>query len=349
MLDDRDTDDASERPAAAGDHAAGRLLDEQAATESFANLEPADRRRVADLQWLHSLLAQVLQRDAVARDRRITRVCLAVRDDAARQVQPGSDPRRTRRVWLAPVAMAAALVLAAVIFRGQISPPRSAIAAVESSLKEAQSSPDRRYHVQTQWQSPGGDVRERTGELWVRGATHFLLQQESPLGELFIGSNGEEHWLAPAIGPVFVADDLRAFEQMLPGKPLATPFLQVTTMLERLADRCDLSLAAEEELPAVDGKGTVRCTHVVGRKRVTEDALSPDVIELWTARQSGVAYRIVARWTSDPDRVGPREVQLNWAPLNEPVATEWYDHASHHQPDRRVIRRTDGDANEAEL
>ena len=63
----------------------------------------------------------------------------------------------------------------------------------------------------------------------------------------------------------------------------------------------------------------------------------------------GVAHRIVARWTSDTERSGPREVQLELAARTTDVAADWYNHAAHHAPDRRIIRREGGDASAVEF
>jgi hypothetical protein len=137
------------------------------------------------------------------------------------------------------------------------------------------------------------------------------------------------------VGPVLVGG--QRFEELLLGSHLTTPFLQVSTLLERLADRYDLSLAAEDEVPAVEGQGTVRCTRVVGRRRDPQDLLAPEVIELWTARQSGIAYRLRAQWNAM--NTGPQHLQLQLASLAAPQADDWYAHATHHAPGRRVIRR----------
>jgi hypothetical protein len=348
MLPDPRDDETLDAPHAPGDAAAARLLDERAAAESFANLDGAERLRAADVQWLHSLLQQALHRDAVARERRITRAGVAIAADAARVVQPASSGRLRRR-WVLPITVAAALVCAAVLYRGPINPPRTALAAVQTTLKAAQSPSDRTYRIDTVMQPRGGSTRQLTGELWVRGDTHYLLRQEAPLGQLLIGGNGREHWLVPPLGPVIVSAELNRFQQLLEGKPLVTPFLQVTSLLERLADRYDLTLAPEEELAAVEGTGTVRCTHVVGKLRDADDRLSPAEIELWTARQSGTAYRVLARWTPEADRPGPQQMQLQWVPLPEPLATDWYDHAAHHPADRRVIRRGGEEAVDFEI
>jgi hypothetical protein len=337
--DDEPVDPAN----AAADAVAAKLLDDAAGDDvsqpsPVSQLPAGDRRRIADLFWLHSLLQQVLHRDAVARDRRVTRACLAIRDEATRQVQPATQGQTSRSRWLVTSVAVAALVLVAVFMRGTQGPPQQAVAAVQSTLREMQSGGDRMYHVDMEWRLSGDSpAAHRTGDLWVRGNTHYLLRQQGPLGELFLGSNGKEHWAVAALGPVIVSNQPRRFEQLLEAGSVATPYLQVTSMLTGLADRYELTLADEADLPATEGQGTVRCTHVIGRKRDAGDLLSPDVIELWTARQSGIAYRIEARWTSN--RGGPQKLQLQLMPPTAPPPSDWYDHASHHTPDRRVIQR----------
>jgi len=339
MTDDRFDDEPIDPPRAVAETAAAQLMDDAVPADNYTRLTPAERMRVADLQWLHSLLQQTLHRDAVARDRRITRACLAIRGDAARQVQPAAQRATRRPRWLVPSLVAAALIAVAVLMRGTgQDPSRMAVAAVESTLQQAKSSEDRLYRVETQWQPPGElPVVTLTGDLWVRGNTQYLLRQQSPVGDLYLGSNGTEHWFAAPVGPVVVGNQPRRFEQMALGKPVATPYLQITSVLEQLSDRYELTLADEEELPAAEDKGTVRCTHVIGRKRDPEDRLAPDVIELWTARQSGIAYRIRVRWTGESR--GPKELQVQLMPLTAPLPSDWYDHGPHHAAERRVVRR----------
>lgn len=338
------SNDAPQRLPGSDEDAAHALLDEQAAAEQFAGLSGEERRRVADLQWLHSLLQQTLRHDAVGRERRILRVCEAIRREALDQVQVATPPLRSRR-WIASVLAAAALLAAVLVLRIPFVPPPTAMAAVETSLKEARSSPDRLYRIEAVIQPPvGSELRKVNARLWVRGETHYVLQHDGLLGGLALGSNGREHWLVPPIGPVIVGNDPGVVQSRLLNSPLAVPFVQVTAILESLADRYELTLAPEQDLPAVDGHGTVRCAHVIGRKRAGSAARLPDIIELWTTRQTGTAYRVDARWHADAQLTGPREIRLQWTAMDGPLPSDWYDHAAHHAPDRTVMRRMGDDS-----
>jgi hypothetical protein len=117
------------------------------------------------------------------------------------------------------------------------------------------------------------------------------------------------------------------------------PFLQVATLLQRLADRYDLKLGPAGEVATSADSPAVWCTHVVGTKRDGSDALAPDVIHLWTARQSGVAQQVELVWNRADDQPGLRRVMLQLQPLATELPSDWYHHDQHHAPDRRVVRR----------
>lgn len=347
-----DPRDDAESPRA--DQIAGRMLDDGEATESvdadLRALDAAGRRRLADLQWIHSLVGMLLRADLPAREARIARACAAIQAEARQVTQPAIEvpARRGRFRWLAPTLVAAAVVIAAVWLQGPTHPRTTALAAVESSLKAAQVDQDRAYTVQSRIRMPSGNEHDFAAELWVRGATHYVFQQEGAFGGIVLGGDGAEHWIVPALGPVLVSDDRGAFDQTLIGRPLATPYLQVTSLLERMAHRYELTLLPEESLSTVDGGRPVRCLHVVGRSKADASEALPSVIELWAARQSGIAYRLRAQWDRPPGELGLMESTLELKSLPAVVAPDWYRHTPHHHPDRRILRRS-GDAGNADL
>ncbi len=310
-----------------------------------ASWTPSERRRAADGLWLNSLLQQTLRRDSVARERRVIRVTTAI-TDLARQVAatsvPVSSPAR-RRGWWAPVTAAAVCLLTLAIWRPFGAPGLTAVAAVQASLQEAAQASDRRYRV-TLLLAEESSTREVAADLWVRGGTHYVWRQAGPLGDFVIGSDGRHHWVTPSVGPVIVGTRRGLLEQAVLGEHAGTEFLQITSILARLAERYELQLLPEENLPAVDGSQTLRCTHVLGRRRpeaAETDGLPrpPETIELWTTRQSGIAQKLVLSWPK-----GVREPRLLGAtfallPLESPVEETWYSHEAHHAPDRRIIDR----------
>lgn len=353
MSNEFQDEEASQQALPQEDQAAHAVLEEAAPAEGCAHLSAEARRRVADFQWLHSLLQQTLRDDAQARERRIQRACEAIRREAvvlpaAPTPAPGTPAKR--RSWWTPAVVAAAVVVATLIIRWPHERLPTALAAVETSLQEARSSPDRLYNIEAVVMPPlGGEPRQVKARLWVRGDTHYVLRHEGWLGGLSLGSNGREHWVVPPIGPVLVSQDPGFLQSRLLNSPLAIPFVQVTSMLESLKGRYELTLGPEVELPDINGSGTVRCTHVIGRKRPDSPLNLPDTMELWTTRRTNTVYRLVARWQADAQQPGPREIRLQGVALPEALPANWYEHAAHHAADRPVLRRGEGQASAEEV
>jgi hypothetical protein len=310
-----------------------------------ASWTPPERRRAADGLWLNSLLQQTLRRDSVARERRVIRVTTAI-TDLARQTQSSNTPMGAparRRRWWAPLTAAAVCLLALAIWRPFGAPSLTAVAAVQASLREASEAPDRRYRV-TLTLAEETSTREVAADLWVRGGTHYVWRQAGPLGDFVIGSDGRQHWVTPSVGPIIVGTQPGLLEQAVLGEQAGTEFLQITSILARLAERYELQLLPEENLPAVDGSQTLRCTHVLGRRRpaaAETDGLPrpPETIELWTARQSGIAQKLVLNWPQEVREQRLLEATFALLPLESPVEETWYSHEAHHAPDRRIIDR----------
>jgi hypothetical protein len=198
---------------------------------------------------------------------------------------------------------------------------------------------DRAYRVTADLRLPDGTPKSLTADLWVRGGHHYVLRQDAPLGDLFLGSDGVEHWVVPPVLPVVVGSEPGLIEQLLLRDQLSMPFLQVATLLQRLASRYDLKLGPAGEITTSADGPAVWCTQVVGTKRDASDALAPDVIHLWTARQSGVAQQVELDWNRSDEQPGLRRVRLQLQPLTNELPADWYQHAPHHATDRRVIRR----------
>jgi len=309
-----------------------------AAEETSGDWSQRDRLRGADLQLVHSLLQQSLRADAVAKERRIQRVAVRVRELANTVAPVESHEKRTRRRWWAPVAVAAAIVLVAAMLR-IAEPKQTALATVTASLQDAHAGTDRLYRVQLDWAGPVAGSRGLPADLWVQGGDRYVLRHQGALGEFIVGSNGAEHWVVPAVGPIVVGDQPGLLEQAVLGNQLSSPDLLITTILDRMTQKYELTLLTEVDLPGPEGQANIRCSHVQGRRRSTSDPLAPDTIELWAARNSGVAQRLQLNWQTPPEERGLQAVTFELQPLQKPVAAEWFQHATHHAPDRRVIQR----------
>ncbi|MDZ4686372.1 MAG: hypothetical protein SH850_14990, partial [Planctomycetaceae bacterium] len=329
-------DDEPTPPTASPGETLGNAWVDGASEDSAAPLDRIEAQRAADVSLLHTLLEQALRPDAAAREIRVQRVAASVRETVM-PAAPATVP--TRRRWLATLTTVAAVLMAGVLLRNTFNPRTTATAAVDTALKAATVETDRAYRVQTDLRLPDGAPKELTADLWVRGGSQFVVRQDVPWGDLYLGSDGVDHWVIRPVGPVLTGPEPGLIEQWLLRDQLSLPFLQVATLLQRLADRYDLKLGPAAEIVTAEGAKPVWCTQVVGTKRDASDLLAPDVIRLWTARQSGVAQQVELLWNRPEDQPGVSRVTLRLQPLAAELPADWYRHEAHHDPDRRASRR----------
>jgi hypothetical protein len=120
-------------------------------------------------------------------------------------------------------------------------------------------------------------------------------------------------------------------------RDLATPYLHVTTILERTSRHYDLQRLPDAVLAERDQPGTaVRCHRVHG---VLRDATSerPRTIDLWVDRDTGIARRLVLDWKLQPGQFGRSKVTIELAgPVELPP--NWFEPSAHHAEGRPVSR-----------
>lgn len=330
-------DEPSPRDVSPGEAAGNAWID--GSDDNLAeSLKGREARRAADVAFLHALLDQALRPDAAAREIRVQRVAAAVRETVM-PAKPVTAPSRRR--WMATLATIAAVFLIGIAIRSSFNPTTTATAAVavDNALKVAAAEVDRAYHVTSDVVLPDGSPLAITADLWVRGGEHYVLRQDGLRGDIMLGSDSEEHWVVPPFGPVVTGSEPGLLEQRLLRDQVTMPFLQVTTLLERLADRYDLKLEASEEIATAEDTPAVWCTHVVGTKRDANDGFTPDVISLWTARQSGVVQQIEMTWQKAEGQAGIRRLVMKLQPIKSELPPDWYHHSAHHDGNRRVLHR----------
>jgi hypothetical protein len=247
--------------------------------------------------------------------------------------RPALDHRRPRRLRRWSAWATAAVLLLAVGSWWLSSPANTAFAALQRTQATALELTDRLYRLTLE----GGVVipRRREAKLYARGGDRFALQLPTPLGGSWIGRDGNQVWSVPAAGPILVGGDPQLLGQWLPRDAAELPFLQVTTILQRMADHFDL----EGPLPAEPvGDRQLACPHIRGWRHATAP-LGPLTIDLWYHPQTGVAERLVLNWDSEDG-----ETRRPWKTLMleredaPPVADDFYTHAAHHGPARPVRR-----------
>ncbi len=304
-----------------------------------------ERFHEADLQMLDSLLRQALRPDPEARDARIQRVLqhldeqrvVPSEDDPQSVVQIRSVRNRGRR-WLS-LAVAASLVLAVGLWWQVSSPSRRAYATVQDSLQQATEAGAREYRVTIVVQRPVADREEIVDNLYVDGADRFTLRHQPilPLGEVWIGGNEREKWIAPKRGPVLVGDAEMLRNWMAEKEDLPAPYLHITTILQRMSDDYDLEMLPDEDVPTHGQPDTtIRCRRVRGVLRDTTLG-RPRVIDLSADRDSGIARRLVLDWQLQPEQFGRSKITVELVGHRD-LPPDWFEHSAHHGEGRPVLR-----------
>ncbi len=299
-------------------------------------------KEAADLQMLEVLLQETLYPHPAAREARIQRVLDAQQGPAPAEKQAPSATSRGRRRWMA-MAVAASLLLAWGLWSQSNSPSQQARAAVLRSLKQAQESTAGHYRLSSVVQWPVVGRREVEGDLWVDGADRFVVRHPALLraNEVWIGANPQEYWIVPPRGPVTTGGSRIVEAWLAKRERLATPYLHITTMLQRLSEGYELQMLPEEVIDDGSRPGEkVRCRRVQGtllpsRFRPGVKKLLPKAIDLWADKATGFARRIVLDWQLPAKKIGCSRMTVTYAgPGN--VTPDWFEHSSHHD-NRRVI------------
>ena len=314
--------------------------------------DPALLRRAAGVQFLHGLLSHIHRPEPASMEARIQRVMAAVRRTAG-PGEPVAESIRTpvganftrRRSMLARFATVAGILAACGIVWTLVGTGGNAYAAVDRALIAAQQVLDREYRVSTQLRGPLGGQRAVKSTLYVRGGEYFALRHPAVLGgELWLGRHGSELWLIPRLGPVLVGQDASLEGTWREQAQVSTPYLQITTILQRLRERYRLETLPDEELPRMERESeTALFQRLRGSLISTQDPRLPRVIDMWLDRESGAARRLQLDWQSPAEDWGVQSVQFDLAALPN-LPADWYSHAAHHHAQRPVIQPPAGEA-----
>lgn len=320
---------------------ASQLLDEGVSEVSVANLSAADRRRIADCQWLDAMLEQAHGRNAESVARAVSATLTRLRaDDGVTLAASESRGTRTRsRRWM--LSVVAASIAVAIGLLSWPTAPASAAAIIEKAYQAARQATDREYRVtlDSDRSERGGAARiPREATLHVRGGDRFLLTFMGPLGrENRIGRDGDEFWFAPPIGPVFVADSETVVGQWLERSSLDMPYLQLTTLLERMRDRYELIRQPDERI----GETEAPSHHIIAHLR--NDAESdhrpdlPATIELWTDCDTDVVRRLIVTRAAPASRLPVQRITFDL--VNERDLPETHYRLETHAPRRPIAPR----------
>ena len=316
----------------AADRGVSDWLDGVVGTE--AAIESTDKRRMADLLWIQSLLEVSLCDVSTARNRRIDRVMSVIRRESARPAdlipvtasQPRRSARRTIIGWTAAV-----LLVCAGVWMQTWSPQRQVHAAVDQIRHSAAKLEDREYLVELIYgnsasSQPDDATRIVNATLFVRGGEAFVVKAPALLrtGDVWFGRDREGAWFKPAVGPVMAGSGAMVMQQkLLRDSQNPAPFLQITTILDRLADNYDVEL-----LPRKRGSSPTVQQHVHGslRSAASQPVWLPDQVDI-QASSSGTVQRLLLSWTHEMPS-GLKQMQFDFVQQSR-QPDNWYRPESH--------------------
>jgi hypothetical protein len=309
-----------------------------------AEITGADKRRIADLLWVQALLEQTLAPQPVQREARIQRamasLTIAVLDNP---ISKGESPvttvtciasrYRPQRSFRTAWVTALIVVIAVGLWFQATDQSRQARAAVEYMRQVAAEPRDREYAVTLAFTPPsdvGKDLPQQklNGNLYVRGGAAFAFQTPALVGpgKTWMGGDAKGVWLRPARGPIVFQATAEGLLQRYLRSPVETPFMQITTVLERLGEHYDIELLADEVPPGSELAEHGLCHHIRGKCRNPHGSL-PDTIDTWSARRGGNVIRMSLSWERK-SRPGLLHVEFNFVKQAE-LPTEWYRPEGH--------------------
>lgn len=300
--------------------------------------EPSDELRD---QLVESLLQSVYETDATDRDRDITAVLDRIDEEPSTSSPLVELPNRQRTRlprWI-PISVAA-LALFAILLAFPFSSSDTsgqALAAVQRSIEASKESVLRHYRISKTRKTRQGK-RTVENDLYVQGADKFAVSHPAlrPNGNVWLGSDGKEAWLVPAFGPVRVGNETGLGKWMAGREEMASPILQLDTVLARLKDGYKLTQKPDETLTTASGSA-IECQYLVGELLLKNKGNYPEKIHLWCAKDSGVTIRMKAHYVPSSDRWNRIATTIDF--VDEPeLEDDWFEPKGHYQGFRRTLR-----------
>ena len=302
------------------------------------NIEPSSQDRNRET-LIDALLRAAFVDEQSAVANRVDQVIKQIELEKSVQHRPSVGPTLAmRRTWNRWVSMVVAASLLGAMFIGLqlLSPAQHALAAIERSLEAAEEQVARKYLI-TVTLKDGKRSREIENDLYVEGNDRFALRHPAILSDadLWIGKNGQTTWVVPAIGPVLTGNDVALNRWLNSQEQFSTPYLHVTTILARMSRGYRLRKLGESTIRSVAGND-VSCRHVVGELKSEANQSLPATIELWSDAESGVAQRIVARWSLSESDSGREKVVIEF--VDQPdLPDQWFEAEGHYSGLRSKI------------
>lgn len=259
-------------------------------------------------------------------------------------------PRLHTTAWKVLASMATvAAGLAVLWFSFSSSTASAAIRELDRIILNSIRSQDRTYGIVVEDISTSGRRDKRSPEmqrppkppldgatLHVRAGNQFVLIRKTAEGLPFItGSNGKQSWAINTRGPVKVSSDVHHFDRDLPGHETSVPLTNLHEGLEQLkrAYHLEFSDLGPEEYSPVDGSNDEgdEARLLVAVKKPRERG--PQRVEIVYDSNSGRILRM--RFVQMP--YGPDRLDLRLSlESEEELPTDFFEHASHHESDRKI-------------
>ncbi len=255
---------------------------------------PDDEARIADDRFIHGVLGVFHQETPELQNARIGQVM----DDIADRRAAPPMLRIARRV--APLAAAAALGLAALVFF--VSTPPPAYAVVDSAIEATRAATALRYEIRV---GPEGD--ERTIGTMDMSSDLLRIELLTPEGHTFVmGRDDQGDWSLRRDGSVSRGEVRRGGPRWIDLGESTILVGSLDAMLDNLRDRYDIGTPRSED-------SGLRITATLAEGN-TEPG--PDRIEMWIDDVGSLVERLELHWPEPPRREGalPRPGQSGQLP-----------------------------------
>ena len=291
---------------------------------------------------IEALLESAYDSDSAANERRIENVMnrLETVEIGGGQAAIQSPPRnRSRRLprWISLAVAVSVLVTLVVVFQATGS-SGYALATVNRSIAAARELFARRYSVTVTVCNASQGAVDIKSDLYVEGNKRFALRHPAliPGTSIWLGSDGNETWIVPAIGPVRVGDETALGRWVSQQQQLSTPYLHVSTILARMAQGYRLEKKSIVILTRADGT-VVECQHIIGHLKSNRNDKLPDTISLWADVETGVAQRVEAIWNLSANESGHQKIVIELVESHD-LSDDWFTAEGHYSGNRRKLR-----------
>lgn len=299
----------------------------------------------SDEFWIDGLLRHHYQHSTAHREDLLAKVRTQLRSNtpiaAPQQDEAPSRGKRTRRSVGRWIALAASLAVVWVILfaQGPNFSTNSAQAAVLESLAVARDALIRQFAVSIEWQGPLPGRPPGNWNFYHRGPDSFVVHRPGRLPRLtalWCGGNGEEVWMVPSVGPVVVGKGGSVSQRIEDVLGVAPDQLQLSIVLERMAEFYELTEHDRVTLPDPETEGnSVLCRSISGTAKDL-DKRWPQIIRLWADAQTSEVQRLELEWDESDGTIQPRRVLLEYRGIPD-VPEDFFEHTGHHVEGRPIL------------